>query len=172
MKSFEFPLQTALKVRKRNQDLAHRKFAAAQGQYHAAENQLRHYQRLLGLAEQTAQAAGRDDVDVMALLDYDAYRRRMAQLIDEQAERCRQLREAVSQARRGLMEACRERQTLQRLRENHYQEYLRELAGTETRTLDEAGTMAYNSRYNGLAAVSIAGAPLLELKAPDPLEAS
>ncbi len=164
MKSFEFPLQTALKVRKRNQDLAHRKFATAQRQYHAAENQLRHYQRLLSLAEETAQAAGQDDVDVMVLLDYDGYRRRMAQLMNDQSERCEQLRSAVSQARRGLMEACRERQTLQMLRENHYQEYLRELAASESRALDEVGTMAYNSRQDDLLT--------LELAAPDPLEAS
>ena len=164
MKSFEFPLQTALKVRKRNQDLAHRKFAVVQRQYHAAENQLRHYQRLLSLSEDTAQAAGQDDVDVMVLLDYDGYRQRMTQLINEQSERCEQLRSALSQARRGLMEACRERQTLQMLRENHYHEYLRELAGSESRALDEVGTMAYNSRQDDLLA--------LELRATDPLEAS
>jgi len=164
MKSFEFPLQTALKVRKRNQDLAHRKFAAVQREYYAAENQLRHYQRLLSLAEETAQAAGQDDVDVMVLLDYDGYRRRMAQLISEQSERCEQLRSAVSQARRGLMEACRERQTLQMLRENHYHEYLREVAGSESRALDEVGTMAYNSRQDDVLT--------LELGATDPLEAS
>ncbi len=143
MKAFEFPLQTALKVRQRNQDLAHGRFAAVQREYGTAESRLRHYQRLLSMAEQTAQAVARDDVDVIALLNYDGYKRRMAQLIGEQTESCDQLRAELSEARRHLMEACRDRQTLQMLRETHYQEYLRELTAAESRSLDEAGTMAF-----------------------------
>ena len=163
MKAFEFPLQAALKLRRHRQDLAHRRFAVLQSQYNSAHDQLRHYQRLLSLAEQTAQSAGEADVDVVALLNYDVYRRRMTEQIDEQSELCRRLRGELTQARRDLMEACREQQRLQILRDSHYEQYCRELAALENKQLDEAGVQAWHMRGSGSLA--------LNLSAPEPRDA-
>lgn len=155
MKAFEFPLQAALKLRRHHQDLAHRRFAGLQSQYDTAHRQLRHYQKLLSLAEQTAQTAGEADVDVVALLNYDVYRRRMTQQIGEQSDLCRRLRTELTQARQELMEACREQQRLQVLRDSHHEQYCRELAALEGKELDEAGTQAWHLREGGSLALNL-----------------
>lgn len=163
MKAFEFPLQTALDLRQRKQDAAHRHFAVLQRDHRAAEAQLHAYHRVLARAEDTARHAAVDDVDVVALLNNDGYRRRMAQLIEEQAELCQSLRIELAQARRTLMEACRSRQTLLLLRETNRGEYLRQVAAIEGRALDEVGTSAHIFRHDK---------PLVqEVAAGDPLEA-
>jgi len=143
MKAFEFPLQTALKVREHEQDEAHLRFAAVQRDYNRAEDQLRHYYDLMQRADDTARAAGDDSIDVMVMLNHDVYRRRMTQFISQQTEVCSALRMELSQARTELMEACRERQTLEKLRETRYDEYLDEVSTEESRAMDEAGTMGY-----------------------------
>jgi flagellar export protein FliJ len=102
-------------------------------------------------------------VDVVSLLNYDVYRRRMTEQIDEQSELCRRLRGELTQARRDLMEACREQQRLQILRDSHYEQYCRELAALENKQLDEAGVQAWHMRGSGSLA--------LNLSAPEPRDA-
>jgi flagellar protein FliJ len=148
MKAFEFPLQTALDLRQRRQDDAHREFAALQREYHAAEAQLQRYHQIVARAEDSTRNAAVDDVDVIALLNYDGYRRRMADLIQHQSELCQGLRTELAQARRTLMEACRSRQTLALLRETNYGEYLHRVAAGESRALDEAGTIAHVFKHH------------------------
>jgi flagellar export protein FliJ len=160
MKAFDFPLQTALDVRQRKQDAAHREFAALQRDHRAAESQLHSYHRVLARAEVTARHAAVDDVDVIALLNYDGYRRRMAELIEDQSELCQGLRVELSQARRRLMEACRSRQTLILLRESNHGEYLRQVAAIEGRALDETGTIAHVFNHDKPLVQQISGGPL------------
>ena len=143
MKAFEFPLQTALKVRELRQDEAHLRFAAIQRDYNRAEDQLRHYHDLMLRADETARAATERDLDVMVMLNHDVYRRRMTQLINQQTEICSSLRAELSHARTALMEACRDRQTLEKLRETRYEEYLGQVTTEENHAIDEAGTMGY-----------------------------
>jgi flagellar export protein FliJ len=143
MKAFEFPLQTALKVRELKQDEAHLRFAAIQRDYNRAEDQLRHYHDLMLRADETARAATERDIDVMVMLNHDVYRRRMTQLISQQTEICSSLRTELSHARTALMEACRDRQTLEKLRETRYEEYLGQVTIEESHAIDEAGTMGY-----------------------------
>jgi flagellar biosynthesis chaperone FliJ len=95
-------------------------------------------------------------VDVVALLNYDVYRRRMTEQIDEQSELCRRLRGELTQA-------CREQQRLQILRDSHYEQYCRELAALENKQLDEAGVQAWHMRGSGSLA--------LNLSAPEPRDA-
>jgi flagellar FliJ protein len=143
MKAFEFPLQTALTVREHKQDEAHLRFAAIQRDYNRAADQLRHYHDLMAKADHTARSVVEQDIDVMVMLNHDAYRRRMQQLISRQTEICSGLRTQLSDARTALMEACRERQTLEKLRERRREEYQAQVAAEESHAIDEAGTMGY-----------------------------
>ncbi len=143
MKQFEFPLQAALRVREQKQDAAHRKFASAQRDYNAATEQLRSYHQILARAQRTANNNSSNTVDVLTLLNFDGYRRKMSELIQDQTERCMSLRSDLARARRELMEACRERQTLETLRDNCQEEYTQELLHAENRELDEAGQMSF-----------------------------
>ena len=159
MKAFQFPLQTVLDVRKHREDTAQQRFVALQKQLNQAQRRLKQLRALLNNAEQTACV---DDVEVHALINFDCYQRRMTKRIHRQKTLCESLKAEVEEARRELMEACRDRQTLELLRENHHQEHRQEAAKLESQALDEAGTMGYNRQDDTFA---------LRYRVSNPLEA-
>jgi flagellar FliJ protein len=160
MKAFQFPLQTVLDVRKHREDEAQQRFVALQKQLNEARRRLRQLQTLLQDAEQTACT---DDVHVHSLINFDGYQRRMTERIRRQETLCENLQTEVNAARRQLMEACRERQTLELLRKNQHDEHRRTAAKLESQALDEAGTLGYNRDDDDVFTLSY--------RVSDPLEA-
>lgn len=159
MRAFQFPLQTVLDVRKHREDTAQQGFVNLQKQLNHAERRLR---QLRGLLEEAEKTACVEDIHVHALINFDCYQQRMTERIYRQEKLRDNLRTEVEAARRELMEACRERQTLELLRENRQQEHRRTAAKRENQALDEAGTLGYNRRDDVFR---------LSYKVPDPLEA-
>lgn len=162
MEAFHFPLQTALDVRKRKEEAAQQRFVLAQKQYTEAQRHLQHLRRLLANAETTARRDGQA-VDVHALINFDGYQRQMEERIRRQEQVCQQAQTELEAARCELMEASRERQVLDRLKENSHDDYRQAAAQLESRALDEAGTLGYN-RTSGL--------PPLSFGATNPFEAA
>lgn len=162
MEAFHFPLQTALDVRKHQEEAAQQRFVLAQKQYTEARRHLKYLRRLLQNAEASAYEDERA-VDVHALINFDGYQRQMLQRIRRQEQLCEQAQAELDAARCALMEASRERQTLDRLRENSHEDYQRAAAQLESKALDEAGTLGYN-RTSGSDPLSFGG--------PNPFEAA
>ncbi len=142
MSAFEFSLQAALDLRKREEDAAHRRLGEALRRAESArrdllETQERHDAILAALR------AGRDGSDHQRLaceqIDHaHRYLRNLRATMREQRLRLEQLELQVTHRRSELTEAARERRTLERLSERREAEYRRELARRESRELDEA----------------------------------
>jgi flagellar FliJ protein len=140
MAKFKFKLETVLKVKIRVEDLRKRELRLAEIQRDQAHKQL-----LLRQAEVTQTLDNfREDlkrrIDVRQAVNYERFLRWLNKQVELAAAHLEQCQRQVAEARNKLIEAAKERQILEKLKEKEYEAYKREEQRLEDQFLDELGT--------------------------------
>lgn len=149
MAKFKFKLETVLKVKVRVEELRQRELRYAENQRDQAQRQL-----MLRQAE-VAQALSnfREDltrrIDVREAVNYDRFIRFLNKQVELAAAHLAECERLVAEARDKLIEAAKERQILEKLKEKAYEEYKLEEQRLENKFLDELGTGGFIRQNSG-----------------------
>lgn len=149
MKAFVFRLQTSLNVSLRWEQLAREGLQACLAEKERLEKELIQVQEKLQRMEDYIRELGINNSLSPDILIYREYlpllhnQVRSLQVSIEQAE------EKVEEARSLLLERKRETQSLERLREKEWQDYLHELGLEEQKIIDEVATNAHYRKSRG-----------------------
>lgn len=138
MQHFQFGLDTLLRIRRRQLDVAQQEFVRQQQiviRYETESERLRAEQER---QEATARAEEHEEVDVARARSYRDYVRRLACQRAEILERLAAAHRELEEKRQAWMEAQQTVKTLEALRERRYNEYLHEARREEQGWLDEA----------------------------------
>jgi len=134
---FKFRLQSVLSIKEKVEDLKKNEFGKAMMALAQAQQQL-------AQMEATRQAAIDDfrrdigsGVDPAAFQRYNLFINKMKLLIKQQEQVVAQAEAFVEIKRKELVEAMRDKKTLETLRENNYEEYLIEEKQQEQKVVDE-----------------------------------
>lgn len=149
MAKFKFKLETVLKVKIRVEELRRKELQLAEIQRDQAHKQLLQRQ-----AEVTQTLDNyREDlmrrIDVHQAVNYDRFLRwlnKQAELVAAHLEQCER---QVDEARNKLVEAVKEKQILEKLKEKAYEAYKLEEQRLENQFLDELGTGSFIRQGNG-----------------------
>jgi flagellar export protein FliJ len=142
------PLNSIVNLRLAERDRYRSNLADSQQQLAASENNLQRIMQLLaGVDEQTDRCHGSDIVSITQFAQIHRYRTYLRQNQQAVACRCEQLAAELNTQRQQLIEAEREVQTLEKLRNKRLAEQQRQQAQQEVRVSDEvAGQRAHRDR--------------------------
>jgi flagellar FliJ protein len=139
MRRFVFSLQKVLEYRQRLEEQAIRAFAEAQAQL-MHEQAVLH--KLLIEREECLRRSHRcQHLSVELLAVEQTYLSALEERIARQRQRVAEAEKVLEEKRQALIEAQRERKTLERLREKQYEEWRQEWLRTEQKALDELATV-------------------------------
>jgi len=146
---FKFKLETVLKVKTRIVELRQKELAEAEHRREQAHRQL-----LLRQAEVTRTLNNyREDlqqrIDVRQAVNYDRFLIWLNKQVDLAAAHLEQCARLVDEARNRLIEAAKEKQILEKLKEKAFEEYKLEDQRLDNKFLDELGTDGFVRRGNG-----------------------
>lgn len=149
MTKFKFKLETVLKVKTRIEELRQKELSEAEYRREQAHRQL-----LLRQAEvdRTLNNYGEDlqrRIDVRQAVNYDRFLIWLNKQVDLAAVHLEQCVRQVAEARSRLIEAAKEKQILEKLKEKAFEEYQAEELRLENKFLDELGTGGFVRRGNG-----------------------
>jgi flagellar export protein FliJ len=157
LRRFEFSLQTALDLRRREEQAAQQRLAESQRVAEAVRAHLRsteaRYAEVVGAIRRGI--AGRDDegrrvvVELGEVAHAEDYLFRLRELIELQQRRLEQATEVCARRRQEVLAAAQRRKTLERLRERRETEHRREALVQEHRWLDEVAVTTYSGRKSG-----------------------
>lgn len=143
MRSFSFPLQQLLDLRSRAQDEAQRSLAASQREALCERERLSDLSAAcVSVAAATSAQPGQPLQPAMLLNNalHLAHLRARAVHQTARVEQCHQQEETQ---RRLLLEAARQREVLERLKQRRYELHLADEARAESRELDEAAAITF-----------------------------
>lgn len=157
MRRFEFSLQTALDLRRREEQAAQQRLAESQRVAEAVRAHLRsseaRYAEVVGGIRRGIE--GRDDEGRRAVVQLgevahaEDYAFRLKELIKLQERRLEQASEVCERRRQEALAAAQRRKTLERLRERREKEHRREALVQEHRWLDEVAVTTHSGRKSG-----------------------
>jgi len=135
MRRFVFSLQKVLEYRQRLEEQAIRAFAEAQAQLMHEQAVL--HKLLIEREECLRRSHRRQHLSVELLAVEQTYLSALEDRIEQQRQRVAEAEKVLEEKRQALIEAQRERKTLERLREKQYEEWRQEWLRTEQKALDE-----------------------------------
>ena len=136
MRRFRFSLEAVLRYRRTMEELRRQALAGIQQELVACEATLAHLAATMKrIAEETPPAW-----DTGLLLQREQYQQVLAQRIAEARVEREQILGRMDAARKALVTATKERKAVERVRERHYQRYLKEVAAEEQKLLDDVGS--------------------------------
>jgi flagellar FliJ protein len=135
MRRFVFSLQKVLEYRQRLEEQAIRAFAEAQAQLMHEQAVL--HKLLIEREECLRRSHRRQHLSVELLAVEQTYLSALEERIEQQRQRVAEAEKVLEEKRQALIEAQRERKTLERLREKQYEEWRQEWLRTEQKALDE-----------------------------------
>jgi flagellar FliJ protein len=139
MRRFVFSLQKVLEYRQRLEEQAIRAFAEAQAQLMHEQAVL--HKLLIEREECLRCSHRRQHLSVELLAVEQTYLSALEERIEQQRQRVAEAEKVLEEKRQALIEAQRERKTLERLREKQYEEWRQEWLRTEQKALDELATV-------------------------------
>jgi len=147
VRKFEFSLQTALDLRRQEEEAAQQRLAEAQRvadgiRAHLRDTQARYREAIAAVREDiTARGAAVE----MAQIGYsEDYLTQLRQLIELYRQRLAQANEVCEQRRQEVITAAQRRKTLERLRERREREHRRAELRREHRLLDEVAVTSFS----------------------------
>ena len=158
MRKYEFPLQTALDVRRREEERAQRRLARAQRAVNDRRADLEHTRRRHDAIVSGLRGNGEHEGATIALGEIEHTSRVLADLRRRLLSQHRRLQEAEQEceARRAeLIEASRAQRTLERLSERREAEHLRAEMQREQRELNEAAISRHRAGSQDRMTVSL-----------------
>jgi flagellar FliJ protein len=100
--------------------------------------------------EVTLEAAKRNKMDFFEVRQLSLYRSHLDAKIRAQEKDVQKAGFIVENKRDGVVQARQERQAIEKLKEQHLQDYKREMAGREQKEIDELSLNAYQRRIKQL----------------------
>jgi flagellar FliJ protein len=149
MPKFKFKLETVLKVKIRVEELRQRELKVAENQRDQAKRQLMLRQTEVAQALNNFREDLTRRIDVREAANYDRFLRWLSKQVELAAAHLAQCERLVEEARNKLVEAAKERQILEKLKEKAYEEYKLEEQRLENKFLDELGTGSFIRQGNG-----------------------
>jgi flagellar FliJ protein len=149
MAKFKFKLETVLKVKIRVEELRQKELRVAEIQRDQARRQLLQRQAEVAQALNNFREDLTRRIDVREAVNYDRFLRWLNKQVELAAAHLEQCERQVAEARNKLIEAAKERQILDKLKEKAYEEYKLEELRLENKFLDELGTGAFIRQGNG-----------------------
>ncbi|HWP98584.1 MAG TPA: flagellar export protein FliJ [Syntrophomonadaceae bacterium] len=149
MKAFVFRLQTSLNVSLRWEQLAREGLQACLAEKERLEKELEQIQEKLGRMEDYIRELGICNSLAPDVLIYREYLPLLHNQIRNLQGSIVQAEEKVEEARALLLGRRRETQSLERLREKEWQDYLHELGLEEQKIIDEVATNAHYRKSRG-----------------------
>ena len=140
MAKFKFKLETVLKVKTRIEDLRKREMQVAELQREQARIQLEHRQAEVADTVKTYRESCQQKLDLFLANNYQKFliwQNKQADLADQHLGACTTV---VIKTRQKLVEAAKEKKTVEKLKEKAYDAYKVEELNQEIKFLDEIGT--------------------------------
>ncbi|MGC8668603.1 MAG: flagellar export protein FliJ [Chthonomonadales bacterium] len=135
MRRFRFSLEAVLRYRRTMEELRGQALAAVQQELAECEARLNDLSATLQRIASEPPAQW----DAALLLQKEQYQQMLAErILDLRAER-EHILGRLDAAHKALLTARQERRAVERVREGHYQQYLKEAASEEQKLLDDAG---------------------------------
>ena len=149
MASFEFRYASLLRHRRNVEEQRQRELAQLVRTRMILQGQLRQMQETIRQSKQdmTDGLVGRVDVDRIGL--FAGFSQQVIQRGQQIVLRLAQLEKQISEARRLMLDALRQRKALDRLQEKHHEKWQRELDRRETQEADEMAAQRYLRRQAG-----------------------
>ena len=156
VRKFEFSLQSALDLRRREEQAAQQRLAAAQRLADAIRAQLRqaqarYWEAVVLVREGIApgeDAAPAALVELGQIEHSEAYLAQLKQLIDQTQQRLAEATAVCARRRQELLATAQRRKSLQRLRERREQEHRRTELRREDRLLDEVAVTTFSGNQH------------------------
>lgn len=148
---FQFRLQRVLELRKRKEEEKERELAHLKKMLNEAEEFL---EELKNESSKVSEAIGRlhqnerQSLDMQELLRYYDYLERMQRDIVSQIDAIETIIVNINRKRQELVEASKERQIIEKLKENKYKKFKDYVDQWENRFIDEMGTVNFNYQKN------------------------
>lgn len=149
MAKFKFKLETVLKVKIRVEELRQKEFRLAEIQRDQAHRQLLQRQAEVTQTLDNFREDLKRRIDVREAVNYDRFLRWQNKQVELAAAHLEQCERQVTEARNKLIEASKERQILEKLKEKAYETYQLEEQRLENKFLDELGTGSFIRQGNG-----------------------
>jgi len=143
---FEFRYQSILKHREKVEQLRQRALAEKLHERNALVNRLRAMQQTISAAKHEASEGLQGEIDLNAIAGIARYSARCTAEGHGLVRRVAVLETTVEQARKELLEATRERQALELLRDKQQQAWELEQRRMEAKQLDDLTSQAYARR--------------------------
>ena len=140
---FRFRLQKVLVVRKYKEDLVKNELARVTKVYNeerrSLENQTRAYRRALDELKEKERGV----LSIHEIVSYHMYISGLSLRIKAQEMRVSEIEEEIVRVRGKLVEASKERKSIEKLRDKHYQTYLQEINKIEQDIIDEVASNVF-----------------------------
>jgi flagellar FliJ protein len=140
MAKFKFKLETVLKVKTRIEDLRKRELHMAEVQKQQAQNQLLERENEVAGTIQTYRQNCQQKLDLFQAINYHKFliwQNRQVEIANRHLQNCEN---NVIKTREQLLEATKEKKTVEKLKEKAYENYKVEELNKEIQFLDELGT--------------------------------
>jgi flagellar FliJ protein len=144
-KRFVFRLQTVLEIKIKKEDEEKKKLGdliAWQKQEEQILAEMVHREQLTRSSLKEKQATGQwIEVDELKRIHY--FLKKLASDIEAQKQKLIEIAHRIEEQRAALLRAVQEKKTLEMLKENQYNEWVREVEEEEAKVLDELATLKY-----------------------------
>lgn len=149
MAKFKFKLETVLKVKIRVEELRKKELQLAQSQRDQAYKQLQQRQTEVSQTLNNFREDLMQRIDVRQAVNYDRFLQWLNKQVELAMAHLEQCELQVTEARNKLVEAAKEKQILEKLKEKAYEAFKLEEQRLENQFLDELGTGSYIRQDNG-----------------------
>lgn len=145
MAKFVYNMQNILNVKYKLEGQEKIAYANAQAQLRREEEKLRHFKDRRQFYENKMRGKMEEKLDVRALYECNQGIEVMKLAIQEQKKNVEVAQKGVDKAQERLNEAMKERKTYEKLRENAFEEFVKELNAQESKEIDELVSYNYAS---------------------------
>jgi len=146
MAVFKYRLQNVLDIKFRMEDQAKAAFASAQAKLDEEEAKRDALIQKMHVYEEEGRSLRENVLNVYNMRDNTRAIDNIKEQIEEQEKNVRQAAKVVEQARIRLTEAMQERKIHEKLKENSFEEFKREVNSAESKEVDELVSYTYGER--------------------------
>jgi flagellar FliJ protein len=150
MKKFKFRLHTPLKIKYIKEKMAKQKFAQALLVRQCEAQKLAFLKEQDTALQDGLREVTKDFVSVSQLLDHHVYSNALRRIIKDQEEEVKLAENNCMSSRRDYIEARKEKQVLEKVKEKKYEKHIKSLDKEEQKQSDEAAVNLFNRKDGGL----------------------
>ncbi len=133
----KFKLQSVLNYRQALEGQAQQKLSASLQQKNQLEEQLQHQQRAMQQLDAELKERQKDGLTVAEIGLFESQFQHRRRLLSDLQQRLQQLADEIRNQREELLQAARDRQVMEKLKEKQEHEFRQELSRKEREMLDE-----------------------------------